>query len=291
MLSILIPCYNCAIDALVQKLSDEIQQKQHPAEIIVCDDASEHSPNLSDILTNHSWIHLIHNEKNLGRTGTRHRLAQKAQFQSLLFLDADVLPANEDFLDHYMNHVGKNKVVYGGISYSKHKPAHHQRLRWAYGRKREAKSAKQRMGSPYVISQNLMMDKELFLSINTATVNKYGWDNVFSYQIAALNESITHIDNPVIHMGLEDAKTYLDKVIQSTNTLVWAQHRQLISAEFTQLQKRFTRFNALGLARPLRWAIRPFLPLIKWQLSSARPMIKLLDLYKFYYFSQKKYQR
>ena len=40
----------------------------------------------------------LENEKNIGRTATRNILAKKAKYDWLLFLDADVIPLNENYI-------------------------------------------------------------------------------------------------------------------------------------------------------------------------------------------------
>ncbi len=94
MVSILIPTYNYDVRQLVKFLSHEKTTVTQEYEIIVADDGS----NIPEILEANSEIEKMQgvtfliNEKNLGRTATRQKLATMAQFPWLLFLDADVLP-------------------------------------------------------------------------------------------------------------------------------------------------------------------------------------------------------
>ena len=285
MLSILIPTFNDDLRPLLQDLCSQIQSLKVAVEIIVGDDHSdrpESYANLEDL----GPVKLFRNPKNLGRTATRDVLAQKATYHTLLFLDADVIPSNEDFLKRYLAQIDKASVVFGGVSYSAERPKKSLLLRWVYGRGREAKTAEQRKRNPYyIISQNLLIKKDVFLSINASEIQRYGWDNVFSFQLYKQGIEVLHIDNPVLHMGIESCDNYLDKVNQAMNTLVWAERQEMISKDFTSIQKFYNQLNTLCVAGLMRQILKPCLPLMRRQLASDIPSIRVLDLYKFYYFS------
>ena len=94
MLSILIPTYNYSVVNLVNQLQKQAIEAAFVFEIIVVDDFSN---NLLIIEQNNKinqldFCQFIKNEKNIGRTASRNLLANKAKYESLLFLDADVLP-------------------------------------------------------------------------------------------------------------------------------------------------------------------------------------------------------
>ena len=285
MLSILIPTFNDDLTSLVQNLCREIQSLDSPVEVIIGDDHSDQKNNY-DLLKKVGPVSLVRNPQNLGRTATRQRLAQNAKFKTLLFLDADVLPVYNDFLARYLAHLGQSVVTFGGVRYSDQKPKKQLLLRWVYGQKREAKTAEQRRRNPhFIISQNLLIDRDIFLTVNNPEIQRYGWDNVFSYQLYHQDIDVLHLDNPVLHMGLESYDNYLDKVKRAMNTLVWAQKQGMISDDFTSIQKFYHKINTLRLAGLLEQLIRPCLPLMRKQLASRFPSVRVLDFYKFYYFS------
>jgi glycosyltransferase involved in cell wall biosynthesis len=231
------------------------------------------------------------NSENLGRTATRDLLAKKARYNTLLFLDADVLPAQSDFIKKYLSAIGKSKVVFGGVQYKKQKPEQAMLLRWVYGKEREAKLAQERQRNPYyIISQNLMIDKDVFLAVNAPEIKRYGWDNVFSFQLYRQGITVHHIDNAVIHLGLEPCDSYLSKVQQAMSTLVWAEKNDMISENFTSIQKFYNSLKTFGLAGLLRISLTLWLPIMRAQLASKFPSVRVLDLYKFYYFSTYKYK-
>ena len=290
MLSILIPTFNDDITPLVERLWYEIERIETPIEIIIGDDHSTREASLNKFQNLDSVV-FFRNSENLGRTATRDLLAKKARYNTLLFLDADVLPAQRDFIKKYLSAIGKSQVVFGGVQYTKEKPEQAMLLRWVYGKEREAKLAHERQRNPYyIISQNLMIDKDVFLAVNTPEIKRYGWDNVFSFQLYRQGITVHHIDNAVIHLGLEPCDSYLSKVQQAMSTLVWAEKNDMISENFTSIQKFYNSLKTFGLAGLLRISSALWLPIMRAQLASKFPSVRVLDLYKFYYFSTYKYK-
>ncbi len=290
MLSILIPTFNEDITPLVERLWHEIERIKTPIEIIIGDDHSTREASLNTFHNLDSVV-FFRNTENLGRTATRDLLARKARYNTLLFLDADVLPAQSDFIKKYLSAIGKSQVVFGGVQYTKQKPEQAMLLRWVYGKEREAKLAQERQYNPYyIISQNLMIDKDVFLAVNAPEIKRYGWDNVFSFQLYQQGITVHHIDNAVIHLGLEPWDSYLSKVQQAMSTLVWAEKNDMISEDFTSIQKFYNSLKTFGLAGLLRISLTLWLPLMRTQLASKFPSVCVLDLYKFYYFSTSKYK-
>jgi len=290
MLSILIPTFNDDITPLVERLWYEIERIETPIEIIIGDDHSS-GENTFNKFQNLDSVVFFRNSENLGRTATRDLLAKKARYNTLLFLDADVLPAQSDFIKKYLSAIGKSQVVFGGVQYTKEKPEQAMLLRWVYGKEREAKLAQERQRNPYyIISQNLMIDKDVFLAVNAPEIKRYGWDNVFSFQLYRQGITVHHIDNAVIHLGLEPCDSYLSKVQQAMSTLVWAEKNDMISENFTSIQKFYNSLKTFGLAGLLRISLTLWLPIMRAQLASKFPSVRVLDLYKFYYFSTYKYK-
>jgi glycosyltransferase involved in cell wall biosynthesis len=145
MLSVLIPTYNYNIVPLVTEIHKQCTHCNIPFEVIVFDDASKlyHSENDSINSIKNCTYRIL--EKNIGRSAIRNLLSKTAQFEHLLFLDADVIPVNNDFITNYIKEInGREKVVYGGILYQKERPKKEDLLRWVYGVKREALSLNER---------------------------------------------------------------------------------------------------------------------------------------------------
>jgi len=191
MLSILIPTYNHPVLDLVNMLYKQCDEVGISFEILVLDDGSS-DKNISTInkkIEEFPFCKHFENFENRGRSISRDLLAKKANYDWLLFLDADVQLKEKDFIKEYVLHInaGKANIYSGGIVYEKSKPEKEKILRWEYGRKREEKSAELRNKTPFIIvTGNLLIKKEVFQKINTIQENVYGEDLVLSQHIKKL---------------------------------------------------------------------------------------------------------
>lgn len=293
MLSILIPIYNYNVIALIQTLQSQISEIDMPIEILCCDDAStdiEIQKSNTQFLTQQNITYLV-NVINLGRTKTRQLLSNSAQFNWLLFLDADVMPAKPFFIKTYVSYLQeKYDCVYGGLCYTTTPPSEEYLFRWVYGHKREDISLTKRKLTPYksIASGNLLIKKQLFLSINkTLLHNWYGYDNFFSAQLKVNNNTIEHINNKVIHLGLEENTTFLKKQVLATETI----YKLYIQNQFKPSHDNGLLKVYLKLKKyKLIWVLNCFYNLFKSQLKNnllhSTPKLYYLDLYRLGYFCQ-----
>ena len=114
MISILIPSYNYNVSNLLEQLHLQLQEYNFVFEIIVLDDASTKPLQVEQ---NKNTI-LLRTGINLGRLKARRFLAEKANYKWLLFLDADVLPKNNDYIKLYFDALKtKYDAFFGGFSY------------------------------------------------------------------------------------------------------------------------------------------------------------------------------
>ncbi|MEO8934166.1 MAG: glycosyltransferase, partial [Xanthomarina sp.] len=139
MLSILIPTYHYNAYPLAKELEKQALQADIVFELICVDDGS-----FSELNTENQKINSLTNclfieaKKNIGRTATRKFLAEQAQYNWLLFLDADVLPKNQDFLSKYLSQITPDsEVVLGGFAYKESSYSKNKSLRYNFGKKRE----------------------------------------------------------------------------------------------------------------------------------------------------------
>ena len=291
MLSVLIPTYNYKVYDLIKRLQSQMEVLSVPVEIIVIDDCSKDfkAENMElDKLPNSRYIY---SEKNAGRTATRSKLANLAKFQWLLFLDADVKPKRENFLKEYLSYIQdtSSDVVFGGISYQDEKPPEDQLLRWIYGREREAKNVVEREKSPYfIISQNLLIKKKTFIAANTVQENFYGLDNYFSNQLKRQNAKVGHIDNPVIHLGLESNDVFIAKALKAVETTVTFEAQGLMDKAERPLQKSYLKLKRFGLTTLFNLIISRLKPKMERNFTSEKPNLFWFDLYRLGYYIELK---
>lgn len=293
MLSILIPTYNYNIYPLVQEVFQQCISENIKFEIIVLDDFSKNyhtENNQTNTLNNCSYTIL---NQNIGRSSIRNLLAKKASYNNLLFLDADVRLNDKNFIKTYLNFMQNNpqlQVVYGGIVYQDNKPNSSQLLRWIYGNKREALPAAKRNESRHVsfLTLNFLIKKEVFNKVcfNEEIPNLRYEDLLFSYDLMKNNIDVQHIDNQVVHNGIETSQVFLQKTNDSLNGLHFLVTNNYLPTDYSKL----TAIYKLLQQTHLLWMIDlPYKFLknnFKKNLLGSKPSLFIYDIYRLGYFSK-----
>lgn len=290
MLSILIPTFNYDITALVAEVHKQSKSCNIPFEILVFDDASTDL----EVRKNNASINVLKNtsytilKSNIGRSAIRNKLAKSAQYSWLLFLDADVMPVNNHFVLNYVNSLSDSKpIIYGGISYKEERPNQSQLLRWVYGKKREALNSGIRKKDIYVsfLTLNFIIRKDTFekASFNENIPNLRYEDTLFSYDLKRKKIPITHIENPVCHLGLESSKIFLSKSKESLDALNLFLNQKLIDHKYMKISRVKNRLQKFKLDLLLS----TIYPLLKKRfeknLLSNTPSLFIFDLYRLSY--------
>lgn len=291
MISILIPVYNYDITSLINSLSAAIEDSEFYSEIIIgadgCDSSYIDSYNNLALLPG---VKLHISEKNIGRASIRNQLAEKSKGSYLLFLDADALaqPDVKDFLSRYVDHLGVAPVICGGTSYRDVPPDDPDKyLRWHYGFYRERQDAKNRNKSPYASFSgfNFIIEKEILSRIKfNSELIKYGHeDTLFAYQLMKAEVPIVHIDNSLIHDGLETNQLYLLKTEESMQNLSLLYDKVTDRKGFAsavRLLRRYNRLKLVGLTRLLARYYSRHGKKIKIKLSTHKASLTTFTLYK-----------
>jgi len=289
MLSILIPVYNYDIRALVNTIHKQLIQSDIEFEIIVGEDSPKnHIESINKEIKKLKNTQYTSNKQNIGRVATRQQLAEKAIYRWLLFLDADVMPKSEKFIINYLKFINSNyRVIYGGFYYKTEKPDVNRVLRWKYGRSKEQLKAVKRNISPYrvVISANMLIKKQTFLDLNSRITRKgYGYDNYFGAKLKEHAIKIFHIDNEVIHLGLECNEIYLKKIESAIETLLNLYENNELKNSENSLLKAYHKLKPLGLIGLIVWLFKKFRKNLKSNILGPNPNIQLLQFYKLAYF-------
>ena len=288
MISVCIPTYNYPIFPLVKEIHKQLSLCDIPWEIIVCNDASTSYTEENEKAASFSNCTYINMPANVGRTAVRNTLAERAVFDWLLFLDADVLPKHENFIGTYIQALTTSQtVIYGGTSYAAQKPKHAE-LRWTYGNAREVKTTKERTGSYDIISQNLCVKKDVFLKCNTFTENSYGLDIIFSQALERHKASVLHIHNPVVHLGLEANAVFLEKSLAAIETTYVFEKKDIVRKDFRPVQRTYLTLKKWRLENTVAQLVSFCETAIKKNLLSSTPSMRLFDLYKLSYYTKLK---
>lgn len=292
MLSILIPTYNNSIVSLVKSLHDQLKDQNISYEIICLDNnsRSEISTINAEINKYNFCIYELLN-KDVGRSKIRNLLAEKSKYKWLLFLDADVLPVNNNFIEKYLKSVNDNviKVIYGGLKYYDEKPNSDKLLRWVYGKKREEISLDQRLNTDEIhfSSANFLIDKTTFSKIKfDETLTKYGHeDTLLAIELRKENISITQMDNPVYHLGLDLNDLFIEKSRKAVENLMDLQKQNKISINDNRLLKSFNHLTKTKTDYLMSLFFKKYAKKMEENLNSRKPSLLIYDIYRLGYLS------
>ena len=289
MLSILIPTFNHNIVSLVKELHEQVVHADIVFEIVCLDDASTLFVAENQTITQFSNTHYEILGNNVGRSKIRNLLAQKAKYDWLLYLDADVVPKDADFIKRYLPFLNDEiKIVNGGLEYEPKKPENDKLLRWYYGKEREALSADKREKAPYIsfLTLNFLIHKSLFEQVhfNEDIPNLRHEDTLFSYNLMQRQIPIKHINNPIYHLGLDTFENVMRKEHESLFALKNLLDKHLITEEYTKL----SRVHQIIRKCKIRFIVTLMHKLTKSiflkNLSSQKPSLLIFDLYRLGYF-------
>ncbi|SHG49340.1 glycosyltransferase family 2 protein [Winogradskyella jejuensis] len=292
MLSILIPTYNYNISKLVEEIHEQASEAGIEFEILCKDDASTlFTPENEASVNELSYATYFKTQQNLGRTATRQFLCDKAKYDWLLFLDADVIPKSKTFIKNYMSQIDSGyDAVFGGFAYDTSVKIDTGILRWKYGKTYEEVDAKKRNLKPYelIISANFLIKKSVFSKINTRLDrNGYGLDNYFSALLRAEKTKVHHINNEAFHYGLENNTKYIEKAEEAISTLLWMRDEKKITTHNNKLLKTHSFLKKLRLNYITVLLYKMLNIPIRKNLLSENPNVRLLQVYKLLYISHK----
>lgn len=295
MLSICIPVYNYNVVVLVTQLLEQAHQLEVDFEILVWEDGSSEenkreNRKLSDI---DACVLYVEWERNRGRSIIRNRLAEAARYRYLLFLDCDALLRDNQFLARYCSSMDMElaqQVVCGGRIYPAQPADSNLQLHWLYGTRKESQSVERRSLSPNAsfMTNNFLISRRIFelITFNEELVGYGHEDTLFGWELQKRQIEIKHINNPVIHEGLESASSFLQKTEQGVINL-YRLHQQLKDEpewhKEIKLLRLFQRLKQWRIAAPVGRLLGMFQPIVSRQLQSSKPSLLLFDLYKLYY--------
>ena len=291
LLSILIPVYNYDVTHLVTELHRQAEELGVLYEICLLDDASGEKfkvRNRSLIAkTNVRYEEL---PQNIGRSAIRNRLVEMAQYDYLLFMDCDSGVVMPHYLQTYIAALHPQRLLYGGRAYLPKPPSDPQYLlHWHYGRQREQQDFLERQKNPYhsFMTNNFLIPKSIFASITfDESLRTYGHeDTLFGMELAKKNIEIQHLNNPLLHLGLESTAVFLSKTKMAVHNL--AQLQQQGKRVETRLSKTYAQIARWKLLLVVGWGLKLLRPFILKHLQQPKLVdLRLLDLYKLDLFIQ-----
>lgn len=250
--TILIPVYQFYVVPLVKQLVQMADALTEDYEIIVIDDASDDIfKQKNAVLNDIKQVEYIENKQNIGRSKIRNLLFSKAKYASCIILDCDVLIAKDTFLVNYLKNLTDQNVVVGGHIYLKKPPKDKQKyFHWYYGQKSEVIPFEQRIKNAYqsFMTNSFAINKALFNKIRfDENITEYGHeDTLFGIALAQHEIAILHINNPVVHIGLETETIFLqkqEKAIQNLAKLYQQEQYHKLLFENVKLLRFYEAFK------------------------------------------------
>lgn len=216
-LSVLIPFYkDDACELLKALLSQSVDTDT--CEILIYDDGSE-DPQLNNKVSDIVKSATIQSEfliadKNSGRSAARNALQESSNADWVLFLDADMRPVTDHFLQDYINLIDTQvgDIIFGGFTVPEVAQSPDHELHRALSEVSDCitLSARQAAGPQFVASSNLCVRKEILLQEGFDDNFKgWGWEDSEWAARVAKRFSLIHADIPALHLGLESTETLL----------------------------------------------------------------------------------
>lgn len=288
MISILIPIYNFDASALFEKLSEELKLIEESIEIIVFDDHSSSFVNENRKTAEKLNFKYSYLSKNAGRSGIRNSLVKTAKHDFVLFLDGDVIPFSKHFIQNYLNHLNDStEVIYGGRIHEI-REEHRSKLRWKYGYYKEDKTVEQRKTRPYlsISTNNVLVKKSIFKQTYfEKSLKTYGHeDTLFAYELKKKQIRALHIDNPVVHMDIDNNAHFIKKTEMALRNLKIISDANLIPSREIKLLRVYESLKSKKIEKPFALFFTQLQKRIKNRLISDKNNLFLFDVYKLGFF-------
>mgnify|MGYP001181554296 FL=1 len=286
MISILIPCFDYNAYPLVSILEKQALMLKIDFEIICIDDGSFSSKNdlnqKINLLTNSKFIEL---KKNIGRINNRLLLAEKSQYEWLIFIDVDTLPNEDNFLKNYIDQLNKGTLIIGGCTYKKPDNENFS-LRYKFGKFREEIKSDIRNKNPYkyISSCNFMCKRDVLIDV-LASINtiSYGNDYIFGSLIKKKEIDIKHIDNPVLIDNIDENQIFIKKTHHALDNLISSYNKKIIKKHSISILKAYIILDSLLMKNIFVKITDLFKNLLNRNLHSKDPNLFLFDLYRLNY--------
>lgn len=288
-LSLLIPVYRQTIVHQVARYAELCRRSEDYIEweIVVADDGSgDESVAANRAIGTWPRCRFIEQPENAGRAATRNLLAREARYPTLLFIDADMLPRDDNFIVRYASCSTGGNVVIGGIAMCPKQKVPKGNLRYRY----EVAAAPQhtpqeRAKRPYhcISVANMLAPRSAMLRCPfDERFRSYGYEDVlFGRALCEARIPICHIDNPVVWQDYGTNEANLAKIEQSLRTL--HDFRDDLTGYSAILALAY-KLEAWHIAPLVRWWHRRYGDKERRHLLGGNPKVATLKRYKIGYY-------
>lgn len=289
MISFCIPVFNEDVTKLTDDLlcqCDVLSLNEY--EIICIDDSStdQHLKTNNRIKLNDK-NHVQYSElpENIGRAAIRNLLISKVRAEFVVFLDGDAC-INHSFVQNYIDFKNEASVIYGGRKTSDEAPSNEFLLRWKYSKVFEEKSKEERQANEWINfkTNNFAIHKNVMEKVKfDEELKNYGHeDTLFALQLKEKGIGILHIENEVVHQGLDRNDIFLKHSKQGLENLLKLKVAGKIYG--IKLMDYHKKIIDLQLGGILSLIAKKYIKLIEFKLISNPRNINLFQLWKLLFF-------
>lgn len=296
MISILIPIYNFNCLRLVTDLQQQCEEVQaqfgaevFSYEIIVADDAGtdESIIEKNELIELFPGCRYVRGEENVGRARVCNRLFDQAAYDFLLLIDADAEVCTDDFIQTYWQRREQADVLVGSIRTPDKAPAGHElrlKYEWAAEKIRTVEY-RNKQPAAHFSTFNVMFARKVIESHRfDERCTEYGYeDALLGLTITENGFSILHIENPLLHTGINSNKSFLGNSETALRTLAKLGEPMTLHAHVAVAHRRLQTYGWAGIFA-LFFSL--FAPLLKKNLLSRHPSLLLFKLYKLGYYDR-----
>ncbi len=283
MITICIPIYNQDVTQLVDTIVNQCEKSGEQFQVLCFDDCSQKEyKEINKDLGLKFNVNYTELSENVGRSKIRNKMARISRYDFILFLDGDTGIEQDDFIQNYIDLIFKYSVVYGGRIYQSNSPDLKYKLHWNYGRKVESISLKKRALHPYssFLTNNFMATAKIMREYPfDESLDSYGYEDLeWAERLQKSKVFIHHINNPTIHLGLEENEIFVDKTEKSiVNLSQLYKSKKITDSRLINFAKKI---DIIGLQSLFQWWFGRNKIMLKSRLSSGQGSIRQLQLYK-----------
>lgn len=296
MLSFLIPTHNFVCTALVQAVVTQAEALRREEggrfdfEVIVADDASDDSTTVAAnrLLNQLPGTRLVEHQTNRGRALLCNWLIDHARFRHVVLMDADAAVCTPDFVRRYWQARHDAAVVCGSLRNPEGPAPKGCELRFRYEQQamRHRQALLRGTADPclHLSTFNLLLDKEALGDLRfDLRCRAYGYeDALLGLELKRRGLTVKHIDNPLIHTGIDRNEDFLHKTETALLTLTGLDGLMQREAGPSRTLRLLQRWHLHRVAYGLFQLTRPML---RHNLLGNRPNLLVFKLYKLGYYA------
>lgn len=289
MISVLIPTYNYVCYNLVWELQRQLSASNEKYEIIVAEDGSNNKETVAEndkVTMLPGCVHLVRKE-NIGRAHIINYLVREAKGEWCVIMDSDAEVVSDDYISKYTKCMADGADVFvGDLVNPDSLPQADATLRYKYEKAAERfRTAEFRNRHPFerFCTFNFMARRDTLLEVPfDERCTEYGYeDTLMGLELKRHGKRVSHIDNPLRHLGFDANAVFLRKTETALHTLKKIEGSLL---PYTGLGKLVRRIRTVHLTALVKGIYRLSRPLLRRNLLGNSPNLTLFSFYKLGYF-------